>query len=211
MLGTPAEEGGGGKVLLLERGAFDGAHAAMMVHPWPEDRLDRDVPGRRPLRRALPGQGRPRLGRPEQGVNAADAMTVAQVAIGLLRQHFRPGDQVHGIVTEGGRRAEHRPGGGTGRFMVPGPDPRGPGASRAASRALLRGRAPWPPGARSRSATWPRPTRTWCSDDLLLDAYRANAEALGRRFAADDDREAAAHHLHRHGQRLARRARHPPA
>ena len=39
VLGTPAEEGGGGKVLLLERGAFDGAHAAMMVHPWPEDRL----------------------------------------------------------------------------------------------------------------------------------------------------------------------------
>ena len=33
VLGTPAEEGGGGKVLLLERGAFEGAHAAMMVHP----------------------------------------------------------------------------------------------------------------------------------------------------------------------------------
>ncbi|HUY22232.1 MAG TPA: M20/M25/M40 family metallo-hydrolase, partial [Acidimicrobiales bacterium] len=40
VLGTPAEEGGGGKVFLLERGAFAGAHAAMMVHPWPEDRLE---------------------------------------------------------------------------------------------------------------------------------------------------------------------------
>ncbi|HEX3604306.1 MAG TPA: M20/M25/M40 family metallo-hydrolase, partial [Candidatus Dormibacteraeota bacterium] len=39
VIGTPAEEGGGGKILLLERGLFDGAHAAMMVHPWPEDRL----------------------------------------------------------------------------------------------------------------------------------------------------------------------------
>src|SRR3974390_3312554 len=39
VLGTPAEEGGGGKVLMLERGAFDGVHAAMMVHPWPTERL----------------------------------------------------------------------------------------------------------------------------------------------------------------------------
>ena len=40
VLGTPAEEGGGGKVYMLERGAFDGIHAAMMVHPWPEEWLD---------------------------------------------------------------------------------------------------------------------------------------------------------------------------
>src|ERR1700749_140475 len=39
VLGTPAEEGGGGKVLMLERGAFAGVHAAMMVHPWPNERL----------------------------------------------------------------------------------------------------------------------------------------------------------------------------
>src|SRR5215472_395264 len=35
VLGTPAEEGGGGKIVLLERGAFDGLHLAMMVHPSP--------------------------------------------------------------------------------------------------------------------------------------------------------------------------------
>ena len=39
VLGTPAEEGGGGKITMLERGAFDGVHAAMMVHPWPTERL----------------------------------------------------------------------------------------------------------------------------------------------------------------------------
>ena len=37
VIGTPAEEVGGGKILLLERGAFDGVHAAMMVHPAPID------------------------------------------------------------------------------------------------------------------------------------------------------------------------------
>src|SRR5580698_5430688 len=39
ILGTPAEEGGGGKILMLERGGFSGVDAAMMVHPWPTERL----------------------------------------------------------------------------------------------------------------------------------------------------------------------------
>ncbi len=46
---------------------------------------------------------------PYLGVNAGDAVTVAQVAIGLLRQQLAPGQQVHGIVTEGGRRTERHP------------------------------------------------------------------------------------------------------
>ena len=53
VLGTPAEEGGGGKILMLERGAFAGVHAAMMVHPWPTERLVGALPGRGPLRRDL--------------------------------------------------------------------------------------------------------------------------------------------------------------
>src|SRR4051812_9681291 len=39
VLGTPAEEGGGGKILMLERGAFDGIHASMMVHPSPVEQV----------------------------------------------------------------------------------------------------------------------------------------------------------------------------
>ncbi len=102
VLGTPAEEGGGGKVLMMERGAFDGVHAAMMVHPAPGE-LDRmpclavehyDVVYR--------GKEAHASAYPHHGVNAADALTVAQVAIGLLRQHGEDQDQVHGIVTLGG-------------------------------------------------------------------------------------------------------------
>jgi metal-dependent amidase/aminoacylase/carboxypeptidase family protein len=43
VIGTPAEEGGGGKILLLERGAFDGVHAAMMVHPEPVEHCTRPL------------------------------------------------------------------------------------------------------------------------------------------------------------------------
>ena len=102
VLGTPAEEGGGGKVLMMERGGFDGVNAAMMVHPAPGE-LDRmpclavehfDVVYR--------GKEAHASAFPERGINAADALTVAQVAVGLLRQHADFGDQVHGIVTLGG-------------------------------------------------------------------------------------------------------------
>ena len=109
VLGTPAEEGGGGKIVMLERGAFDDVHAAMMVHPWPTERLDRDLPGGGPLRRRLHGTEAHASAAPWEGVNAGDAITVAQVAIGLLRQQLPPGDQVHGVVTARRRGGQHHP------------------------------------------------------------------------------------------------------
>lgn len=102
VLGTPAEEGGGGKILMLERGAFDGIHAAMMVHPTPVEadhmpclavaHVDVHYTGKEAHASAFPELGR----------NAADALTVAQTAIGLLRQHISPEARIHGIVTHGG-------------------------------------------------------------------------------------------------------------
>jgi amidohydrolase len=103
VIGTPAEENGGGKVLMLRRGGFDGVHAAMMVHPAPHERLDPPALARAQLQVEYEGRAAHASASPEDGINAADALTVAQVAIGLLRQHI-PGDQrIHGIVTTGGQ------------------------------------------------------------------------------------------------------------
>ncbi len=102
VLGTPAEEGGGGKITMLEAGAFDGCNAAMMVHPWPTELVQMPCLAVAHYDVAYAGKEAHASAFPEQGRNAADALTVAQVAIGLLRQHSRPGDQVHGIVTLGG-------------------------------------------------------------------------------------------------------------
>src|SRR5688572_33064636 len=98
VMGTPAEEGGGGKILMLERGAFDGVHAAMMVHPAPTEldhmpclavaHVDVHYTGKEAHASAFP----------ELGINAADALTVAQTAIGLLRQHIPREARIHGIV-----------------------------------------------------------------------------------------------------------------
>jgi amidohydrolase len=116
--GTPAEEGGGGKVFMLERGAFDGVHASMMVHPAPIDGLRPRVSAVSHFRVRYTGKESHAAAAPQLGINAADALVVAQTAIGLLRQHLRPTDQVHGIVLHGGDAANIVPAHTEGDWMV---------------------------------------------------------------------------------------------
>ncbi|MGH8160593.1 MAG: M20 family metallopeptidase [Gammaproteobacteria bacterium] len=104
VLGTPAEEVGdaGGKVLMLERGAFADLHAAMMVHPAPVDAVMPKMIAASMFEVRYTGKEAHAAAFPELGINAADALTVAQTAIGLLRQHIRQTDRIHGIITHGG-------------------------------------------------------------------------------------------------------------
>src|SRR2546426_10382873 len=102
VVGTPAEERGGGKILLLERGAFAGVHAAMMVHPAPVDVVEPATLAWWEFEVRYTGKSAHASAFPEFGVNAADALTVAQTAIGLLGQHIRASERVHGIITKGG-------------------------------------------------------------------------------------------------------------
>jgi amidohydrolase len=103
VIGTPAEEmGGGGKILLLERGAFAGMHAAMMVHPSPTDNVTPVSLANSYFEVRYTGKEAHAAAFPERGINAADALTIAQVALGLLRQHIRATDRIHGIITKGG-------------------------------------------------------------------------------------------------------------
>jgi len=185
VVGTPAEEGGGGKVLLLERGAFSDAHAAMMVHPWPAEWLAADCLAVSHFDVHFTGRSAHASAAPWEGINALDAMTVAQVGIGLLRQQLPPGDQVHGVVTDGGSAANIVPAAVTGRFMC---------RSRTMAgleRLEPRVRACFEAGATATGATVffedLAPAYSHMESDAgLLAAYRANAEALGRRFEGDD-------------------------
>ncbi|QUR66577.1 M20 family metallopeptidase [Mycobacterium spongiae] len=110
LLGTPAEESGGGKALMLQAGTFDDVAVAVMAHPGPSD-----IAGARSLALSevtvhYEGKESHAAVAPHLGVNAADAVTVAQVAIGLLRQQLAPGQLVHGIVTDGGQAVNVIPG-----------------------------------------------------------------------------------------------------
>jgi amidohydrolase len=118
LFGTPAEEGGGGKIHLIEAGEFDGVHAALMVHPGPDDILEPELVGVRQLSVTYTGREAHAAAYPELGVNAADALTIAQVAVGLLRQQIPSGDRIHGIVTKGGDAPNIVPAHTTAAFMV---------------------------------------------------------------------------------------------
>lgn len=102
VIGTPAEETGGGKVLMLERGVFDDVGMALMVHPGPFDITGATSLALADIAVSYTGREAHASAAPEYGRNAADAATVAQVAVGLLRQHLLPGQQIHGIVSDGG-------------------------------------------------------------------------------------------------------------
>ncbi len=100
--GTPAEESGGGKIVLLQHGVFDGVACAGMVHPAPFDVVRTRTLALADLAVRYTGQEAHASAAPWAGRNAGDAATVAQVALGLLRQHLEPGQQLHGIVSDGG-------------------------------------------------------------------------------------------------------------
>ncbi|MDM4719457.1 M20 family metallopeptidase [Micromonospora sp. WMMA1363] len=102
VIGTPAEEEGGGKITLLEAGVFDAVSMAMLVHPAPEDNCAPRPLALLELEVRYTGRESHSALAPHLGVNAADALTVAEVAVGVGRQHFEPRQQVHGIVTRGG-------------------------------------------------------------------------------------------------------------
>ncbi len=103
LLGTPAEEAGGGKVLMLRAGVFDDLTVAAMVHPGPVDIAAARSLALSEVNVSYRGRESHAAVAPYLGINAADAVTVAQVAIGLLRQHLAPGQMMHGIVTDGGQ------------------------------------------------------------------------------------------------------------
>jgi len=102
VLGTPAEEGGGGKVLMLERGAFAGVDVALMVHPASYTLTERPSLASYRLTVKYTGKAAHAAAAPFEGVNALDALVQLFVNIGLLRQQLREDARVHGIITYGG-------------------------------------------------------------------------------------------------------------
>jgi amidohydrolase len=182
VIGTPAEElGGGGKILLLQRGAFAGAHAAMMVHPSPTDSVAPLMLANAHFSVRYTGKEAHASAHPELGINAADALTVAQVAIGLLRQHIHPTDRVHGIVTKGGEAPNIIPAETTARYIVRAKTLDDLDAIRAKVLRCFEAGA-LATGAHLEVFGSRPPYAQVCHDPAMAALYRRNAEALGRVF-----------------------------
>ena len=102
VLGTPAEEGGGGKVDLIDARAFEDAAASMMIHPSPRDMLDPSFQARTSFTVEYYGKESHAAFAPQQGVNALDAFVQAYMNVATLRQQILPTDRVHCIIDHGG-------------------------------------------------------------------------------------------------------------
>ena len=181
VIGTPAEEvgDGGGKILLLERGAFTGMHAAMMVHPAPADVVEFPIIAASMFEVYYTGKEAHASAFPELGINAADALTVAQTAIGLLRQHIRSTDRIHGIITKGGDAPNIVPAHTAAKYMVRAKTLGDLDEIRAKVRRCFEAGA-LATGAKLQIRGGEKPYAEMHHDPDIAAAYRRNAEALGR-------------------------------
>ncbi|MCO6501458.1 MAG: M20 family metallopeptidase [Acidimicrobiales bacterium] len=119
VLGTPAEEAGGGKVDLIDAGAFEDVAAAMMVHPtWKEDVIDPQFLAIQSYVVEYHGQEAHAAGAPQQGINALDAFVQAYNNVATLRQQMLPTDRVHCVITHGGGAANVIPGYTRSEWMI---------------------------------------------------------------------------------------------
>jgi amidohydrolase len=102
VVGTPAEEGGGGKLRLIKAGAFRDVDAAMMVHGWDRWVPHQDLLGIVRLGLEFTGKAAHAAADPWDGVNAVDAVVQTFNNVSMLRQQVRPDARIHGIITSGG-------------------------------------------------------------------------------------------------------------
>lgn len=180
-LGTPAEEQGGGKELMAQEGAFDGLDAAMMVHPAGVDLATMPCICVSEVEVIYTGKSAHASAMPHAGLNALDALVTAYQSIAQLRQHIKPTERIHGIISEGGVAPNIVPDRASGVFYVR--------AAEAISLAALKSRvqACFEAGALATGCT---ADIRWAKADYLdmktswpiAEAYEANARSLGRDF-----------------------------
>jgi amidohydrolase len=181
ILGTPAEERGGGKELMAREGAFDGVDAALMMHPSSLNMVTMPCIAMAELEIIYHGRAAHAAAMPERGVNALDAMMIGYQAIAALRQHIGGDERIHGIITDGGQAPNIVPERTAGHFYA-----------RAANFEALeplkrRVEACFRAGAEATACEvevhWGAADyRDMLFNEPLADAFRMNAETLGREF-----------------------------
>lgn len=118
LLGTPAEEKGGGKELMARAGAFEDVDAALMIHPAGVNLASMPCICVAEVEVIYHGKSSHASAMPHKGINALDGLLLAYQAISNLRQHIRPTERIHGIITEGGDAPNIVPDRTAGQFYV---------------------------------------------------------------------------------------------
>lgn len=186
LLGTPAEERGGGKEIMARAGAFDGVDAAMMIHPAGHNLATMPCICVAEVEVVYHGRSAHASAMPHKGINALDGLLLAYQAISNLRQHIRHTERIHGIITGGGQAPNIVPDISSGQFYV-----------RAASVEELeqlkpRVQACFEAGAKGSGCSV---EVNWAGVDYLdlntnwplANNFQSNAETLGREFFPVED------------------------
>jgi len=118
VIGTPAEELYGGKIIMAQRGAFNNVDMAMMVHPATHNTATSQTLACASLEVEFFGREAHAAAHPEAGINALEAMLQSFNAINSLRQHIKGKARIHGIITDGGQAANVIPAHSAGSFLV---------------------------------------------------------------------------------------------
>ncbi|HEY7565678.1 MAG TPA: M20 family metallopeptidase [Acidimicrobiia bacterium] len=179
VLGTPAEELYGGKVDLINAGAFQGAALAMMVHPAPLDVVDPPVIAVEHIDVLFHGKEAHASSFPHLGVNALDAFVQAYVNVSTLRQQLEPTDRVHGIITHGGDAANIIPGLTRSTWYVRAPNRERLNVVSARVMACFEAAAT-ATGCRLEVEQVGHPYEELVSNPVLRDLFAENSAALGR-------------------------------
>ncbi|MBT7334680.1 MAG: M20 family metallopeptidase [Gammaproteobacteria bacterium] len=181
LIGTPAEERGGGKELMARAGAFDGVDAAMMIHPAGVNLASMPCICVAEVQVVYHGKSAHASAMPHKGINALDGLLLAYQAISNLRQHIRSSERIHGIITQGGDAPNIVPNQTTGEFYV-----------RAANEKDLAKLKPRVQACFDAGATGSgcKVDVNWANVDYLdlntnwplADQFRRHGENLGRKF-----------------------------
>jgi amidohydrolase len=185
-LGTPGEEGGGGKNILHREGFFDGIDAMMLVYPGMDNIAHSRTVGATRAQVAYFGKAAHAAARPELGINALDALLLAFNGISALRQQLPSDVRVHSIITKGGTLPQVVPDhttavltvrantGATLRQVIPRID-----ACLAGAAAMT--------GARLERTWGDPPGRELLSNAALANSFDLNLRELGRRTRPRDE------------------------
>tara|TARA_B100000700_G_scaffold2485_1_gene2997 strand:+ start:147 stop:1328 length:1182 start_codon:yes stop_codon:yes gene_type:complete len=187
ILGTPAEEGGGGKVKMLNKGAFDSVEAVLMIHPADADLPNISSLAVQQLKATYTGKAAHAAAAPEKGINALDGAVLGYMGVAALRQHIAPDERLHGIFTNGGQKANIVPETAEAIWYARSSTMERLEILKARLVETLYG------GARSAGCDiqieWVNEPYAEVLDNTpLLEAYMKNSESVGRVIkAADDD------------------------
>jgi amidohydrolase len=122
VVGTPAEEGLGGKIDMVKAGAFHGIDVAMIIHPDNLNMVTIQALACSTLEVEFFGLPAHAAGQPHKGINALEAMIIAFTSINSLRQHIREEARVHGIITDGGEAPNIVPAHSAATFLIRAPE-----------------------------------------------------------------------------------------